>query len=751
MLWAIFWSACSPTRHLKEGQALYTGGAVAFDPDTGTASTLEENLEGLLRPLPNHSFLGMYPRLFFYNISKPPKGKGLNYVLHEKWGEPPVLASSLNLTANANILQNYLQNKGFFQAMVQGDTTEHKQKVQARYTVDAGRRYVIRQVRYPTDTSLRLNREIDSIQAQSLLKPGAYYDLEVIKAERERIKDSLKGKGYFYFIPDNLIVQVDSTLNGKVDMQVKVKDDAPEAALRKYYIKDIHVYANYTLQNDSVLRGQPGKDYEGLHIVDPQHLFRPSIFARSIYFKPGGRYTLDDHELTLSRLVNLGAFKYVKVALEPADSGADNRYLNTDIFLTPAKRKSLRLEISGNSRSNNYVGSSANFSWQNRNFFKGAELFKLQLGGAFETQVGGSQAAANTYSFSPGVSIEVPRFVTPFQIINLSRVKVPKTIFNLNYERLHRQNYYNLNSFNLQAGYNWRQTDRITHTLNVIDISYVLPSHLTPVFQDIMEKDPTLQRSFRKQFILGTNYRFDYSDRTETPKSNNFYFTGQADISGNLLGLLKGKHDHEHPATLFGIPFSQFVKVSGDARDYWHLNSKGLDWVNRVFLGYGYAYGNSYSLPFVKQFFIGGSNSLRGFRARTLGPGAYHTQETGFQANEAGDIKLEVNTELRFPIISILNGAVFADAGNIWMQRSDSTRPGGRFQFNDAFNELAVSTGVGLRFDLSFFVLRFDVAFPLRKPWLPEGERWVVDQIDFSDKGWRKENLVLNIAIGYPF
>ncbi len=751
LLWIVFSYSCSPEKHLQKGQALYTGASIAFEPDTGTAPKLEDELEGLLRPKPNASFLGMYPKLFFYNISKKPKGKGLNYLLHEKWGEPPVLASSLNLTANENILQNHLQNNGFFQAMVTGDSTQRHRKVEAKYLVDAGRRYLISRVFFPEDSTILINREIDSTKGKTLLKPGDFYDLDVIKAERVRIKDTLKNKGYFYFTPDNLIVKVDSTLNGKVDMYLRVKEDAPPAALEKYYINDINVFANYSLGKDSLLRSMKGASYEGLNVIDPKHLFRPSIFSRAIYLTPGKLYTLADHELTLSRLVNLGAFKYVRVEFNPVDSGSGKGYLNTNVYLTPAKKKSLRLEITGNSRSNNYVGASANLSWRNRNIFKGAELFKLQLGGAFETQVGGDQDGSNTYSFSPGVSVEVPRFVTPFQVINLSRVKVPKTVLNINYELLHRQDYYNLNSFNLQAGYNWRQTSRITNTLHVFDVSYVLPSHLTPLFEDILKDDPTLQRSFRKQFILGTNYRFEYSDRLETKKSNNVYFIGQADVSGNLLGLFMGKHDHEHPATLFGSPFSQFLKVSADLRDYWHLNDRGLDWANRLFMGYGFSYGNSYSLPFVKQFFIGGSNSLRGFRARTLGPGNYHTERTGFQANEAGDIKLEINTELRFPIVSIVKGAVFADAGNIWLLRGDSTRPGAKFKMEEAFNQLAVDAGLGLRFDLSFFVLRFDLAFPLRKPWLPKGERWVIEQIDFGDKAWRKENIVLNIAIGYPF
>ncbi len=743
--------ACNPVKHLQEGQTLYTGGEVTIQPDTGTADEYKEDLEDLLRPKPNTSFLGLYPKLYFYNISKKPTGKGLNYLLHEKWGEPPVLGSSLNLNINEKILKNYLENKGFFNTVVSGEKQQKNKKVEANYTIDPGHRYTFRSIYFPQDSSLDINKEILPLKKSSLLKPGGFYDLKTIKAERVRIKDSLKNEGYYYFTPSNLIVKVDSTHHGKVDAYLKVKDDAPGAALEKYYLRNINVFTHYSLKNTDQDEKMKPLKYKGLNIYDPENAYRPSIFHRAIYLTPGGLYNLSDHELTLNRLVNLGAFKFVKVEFKPLSSDKSEDSLDANIFLTPQKKKSLKLEINGNSRSNNFVGSGVNFTWQNRNIFKGAESFKINVGGAFETQVGGNQAAANIYSFSPGISIEVPRFVTPFQVINMSRVKVPRTVFEVNYELQHRQGYYNINSFNFLAGYRWKQNAKITQTLNLIDVSYVLPSHITPVFEDILDKSPSLQRSFRKQFLLGTDYSFEYSEREVSDKRNNFYFLGKADISGNLFGLFSGKHDHNHPAELFGTPFSQYVKVSGDFRDYWDLNSKGLQWINRVFAGYGYSYGNSYSLPYVKQFYNGGSNSLRGFRTRTIGPGSYHTAETGYQANEAGDIKFEFNSELRFPIVSILKGALFVDAGNIWLMRSDSTRAGAKFQMNKAFDQMAVDAGVGFRFDLSFFVLRFDVAFPLRKPWLPKGDRWVFDKINFGDKTWRKENIVLNIAIGYPF
>lgn len=735
---------------MQKGEQLYVGGKVKLKPPPKHAKSIRKDLEELLRPIPNKKILGMRPGLFFYNISKKPTGKGLNYLLHEKWGEPPVLASDLNLESNIKILQNHLQNIGFFHADVQGDSISKNRKVTAIYTINSGKRYTIHKIYFPKDT-LQLDREIYSIRKKSLLHPDKYYDLDLIKEERERIKDTLKNKGYFYFIPNDIIMQVDSTLNGQADIYVKVKRTTPEAALKVYSINHINIYTNYSLDHDSTLQKDSGYNYHHLHIIDPENLYRPSVFERSVFFEPGKLYTLEDHNLTLQRLVNLGTFKFIKAEFERVDSASDKGYLNANIYLTPYKRKSIRLEITGNSRSNNYVGSSANLSWQDRNFFKGAERLQLEMSGGFETQVGGQQDASNTYSFSPAATLTAPRFVTPFNFINTSRVAVPQTRFKLKYELLNRKNYYTLNSFNFQAGYHWKESDKKTHTLNIIDINYVRPAHQTPRFEEILKQDPTLKRSFQKQLILGTSYDFEYTNQFEMDKKNNLYFNGHLDVSGNLAGLFAGSHDVDHPAKISDVPFSQYVKVSGDIRNYLHLNHKGLTWANRLFAGWGYSYGNSYSIPYVKQFYIGGSNSVRGFRARTLGPGSYHTDSTGFQANEAGDIKLEANSELRANLFSIVKGAVFIDAGNIWLLRSDPYRPGAKFSLRSALQQLAVSAGVGLRFDVSLFVLRFDLAFPLRKPWLPQGERWVTDQIDFGSKEWRKKNLVLNIAIGYPF
>ena len=288
----------------------------------------------------------------------------------------------------------------------------------------------------------------------------------------------------------------------------------------------------------------------------------------------------------------------------------------------------------------------------------------------------------------------------------------------------------------------------------------MLPSAITPAFQDSIDHDITLARSIERQFIIGSSYNFNYNSQARpNSRRNNYYFNGNVDFSGNLLGLITGADVlNGKEKKIFNTPFSQYVRGEAELRHYLALGKPKRDRINqlvsRIIVGAGYGYGNSTTMPFIKEFFIGGTNSIRAYRARSLGPGTYYggntTVTNGFLPDQPGDVKIEMNTELRFKIVSIVRGAFFVDAGNIYTINNDPVRPGSTFT-KDFVKEMAVGTGAGLRFDLTFLVLRIDGAFPIRKPYEPGGPAWVINQINFGDPDWRKQNLILNLAIGYPF
>ncbi|MDL2144810.1 BamA/TamA family outer membrane protein [Flavobacterium tructae] len=746
---------CSNTKYLPEGDLLYTGGSVTVKDSIlkkKERKALENELNDLLRPKPNKQFLGLRPKLWFYNIAgEPKKQKGIRYWLRTKVGEPPVLFSKVDLEYNASVLRNFTENRGYFKTRVSADSTVSHKRATAEYTVVPKKQYIIKSVIFPDD-SLAMSRIIGRSSRRSLLKVGQPYDLDVIKAERERIDARLKEKGYYYFNPDYLLAQVDSSKGDhEVKIRLVIKADVPPKALTAYKINKIVVYPNFTISKDSV-KYQP-KDiiqYKDFTIIDTADSFKPRVFDRAIHFKKGDFYNRKDHNLTLNRFVNLGTFSFVKNEFKPSDSLPNA--LDSYYYLTLLPKKFIRVEVLGKTNSASYTGSEININWNNRNLFRGAELFTVSIFGGADFQLSGANNGKNIYKLGTETSLTWPRFIVPFFHIEGSSEYVPRTKATVRYEYQNRTQLYALNSFKTSFGYQWKENIRKEHQLNVIDVTYVSPNHVTAEYLADIQEDPSLEKIIEKQLIFGPTYTYTYTNTMQKRRKNTFYFSGDLDLAGNVTGLVTGANVKDgNQKNIFDVPFSQYVKMRGDLRHYLKLG-KESELASRIILGIGLPYGNSRALPTAKQFVVGGTNSIRAFRARSLGPGSYLNAQTtnNFLPDQSGDLKLEFSTEYRAKLFSIVRGALFVDAGNVWLLNADPNKSGGEIT-KDFMKDIAVGAGAGLRFDLSFLVLRTDLAFPLRKPYLPQGQRWVIDDINFGSGPWRKENLILNIAIGYPF
>jgi outer membrane protein assembly factor BamA len=736
-------ASCSATKKVPEGDALYLGATIKFDSSGLRAhkrKELREELSAMTRPKPNTRILGMPIKLWFNNSK-----------LFRKKGEPPVLLSSLDLEHNQRVLESSLQNRGYFIASVSGDTNVKRKRARAIYTVRPGPQYSIRNVVFPADSS-SIVRTINEVAGKSFLKPGDPYDLAVIKGERERIDAYLKEHGFYYFDPDYLIIQADSTVGeNKVDLYLKVKPETPPQAREMYKINDVFIYSQYGIR---AAKGDTAKTkakyFEGYYVIDPRNLYKPRLFEQAMQFDPGDVYNRTDHNKTISRLVNLNLFKFVKNRFEPA-AGLDTPRLNVYYYLTPYPKKSLRGEINANTKSNNLTGSSITIGWRNRNTLRGGELFSIDATGGFEVQYSGQMQGFNTFRAGIETNFTVPRFIVPFHL-NPKGSFVPKTNFQLGYDILNKQKLYTMQSFRAGWGYIWRENIYKEHQFNLVSINYVQPLLVTDLYRDSAKSNPTLLKAIEEQFILGTNYNYNYNGLAQKPPmSGGFYWNGNVDLSGNLAGLITGANIKENkPKNIFNARFSQYVRLESDLR-YYMKTSPSSVWANRVIVGIGVPWGNSLQLPYIKQFFVGGTNSIRAFRSRSIGPGSYvDTTITTFLPDQSGDIKIELNTEWRKKLFGIVHGALFVDAGNIWLFKEDSLKPGAKFtkRFLDDF---AVGAGAGLRFDISFLVIRLDVAFPLRKPWLEDKEKWVIDRINLLSPSWRKQNVVYNLGIGYPF
>jgi outer membrane protein insertion porin family len=756
-------AACNPTKHLPEGEALYTGATVNLQA-SGVAArqskVLKADLQGMTRPRPNSRFLGIPFKLGIYNMFRNAKPNSFFGRFRDKNGQPPVLVSSVDLENNVTLLRGHLENKGFFKATVTGDTIVKGKKGRAEYTAKAGEQYKINTVRFQNDSSA-LAKAIQESAAQSFLKPNDPYDLDVIRGERNRIDAYLKERGFYYFSPDHLIIKVDSNLGtNRVDMLLQVKEEAPANAKQPYTIDDVYIYSNYNLNNAREDTSKANaRLYEGYHVVDRRNRFKPKMFAQVMQFKPGELYNRTDHNQTLNRLINLNEFKFVRNRFEPV-ADEDSAKLDAYYYLTPLPKKSLRAEINTTTKSNNLSGTALQFSWRNRNTFRAGEHLSISAYIGTETQFGGKNDVDDkgdpirypTYRSGAELNFAIPRFVIPFFNIRTRGNFVPRTNIQLGYDIVNRRGLYTINSFRGGLGYLWKPSLVRNHEFYPISINYVQPINVTAKFQEEIREHPYLQRVVDSQFVLGSTYQFTYNElATGLQKRNAFYFMGLADLSGNIAGLVTGANIKEgNEKRIFNAAFNQYIKLEVDGR-YYRKIGVNSSWVNRVNIGLGRPYGNSLELPYIKQFFSGGNNSIRAFRSRSLGPGTFReVNNTNFFNDQTGDIKLEFNTEFRPHISGPLYGAVFIDAGNVWLANEDPTRPGGKFS-KDFLNELAVGGGLGVRLDIQLFVIRLDVGVPFRKPW--EQNPWVMNQIRtmFDEREWRRENIIYNLAIGYPF
>ncbi len=749
-----FVAACSNTRHIPADDKLYTGANVIVG---GTSTVrekkvLQQDLRGLTRPKPNTTLFGMRLKLSIYNLFRKRKPNSFFGRIRDKNGEPPVLLSQVDLQRNIRVLQSHLENKGYFRAKVDGDTITRGRKARARYSAEAGVQYMIDTIYFPNDSSL-LSAAIRQSIDNSLLKEGKPFDLDVIKAERLRIDAYLKERGYYFFSPDFILLKTDTTLgNHLVNLHVTIKPDIPVESREVYRIRDVRIYSGYSLNTARIDTVTTNADfYKGYYIIDRRKRFKPSLFSEAMKFEPGDVYNRTDHNLTLSRLINLNVFKFVKNRFE-VNSNSDSSLLDAYYYLTPLTKKSLRAELTTITRSNNLNGSLISVTWQNRNTFRGAEHLSITAYTGTDIQFSGALRGYNTFRTGAEMNFSIPRFVVPFARFSNKGGYVPRTNIQIAYDILSRTKLYTLNSFRLGYGYLWKESIQKQHELYPISINYVQPINVTEEYNNLIHQDTLLARAVQKQFILGSTYQYNFNQLANgLQPTNAYYFNGLVDLSGNIAGLFTGANvKNGKEVRIRNVPFAQYIKVELDGRYYRRVGLYST-WASRALVGIGIPYGNSVQLPFIKQFFIGGNNSLRGFRSRSVGPGTYrYTGATDFLPDETGDIKLELNTEFRPRISGPLYGAIFLDAGNIWLMNDSihTHKPGGKFT-GKFLNQLAVDAGIGLRLDITLFVIRFDIGFPLRKPW--EQNPWVMNQIRFNSSRWRRENIIYNLGIGYPF
>jgi outer membrane protein assembly factor BamA len=486
---------------------------------------------------------------------------------------------------------------------------------------------------------------------------------------------------------------------------------------------------------------------------------KPRTVLSKLLIHPGDLYNLTTRDQTYENLIDLRVFRSTNIIVQsqPIDSNNPQYLLNTAIEVRPALASMWGLEIEATNASSGLQGMAANASFQNRNLFGGAEIFSLRLRGLLEMQYPlnpdlrreNDLPFIDNYDIGISANLDIPRFVMPFNLLQNPAVVRPRTSINLGYNYRDRFGFYNRQLTNLSIAYSWR-APQISHTLFPLDINLVniaLTDSFQKTIDELSRTNRRLKNQYENHFIFASRYGFSHSGQRGNRPINFNAFRFSVETSGNSLylvsNLLKApKHGENDQYRFLNLAYAQYVRTDADFRRYWYLNDQHV-LVTRMMGGVGFAYGNSTVLPYEKGFFAGGNNNIRAWPMNMLGPGSFSNPEN-FRIERVGDIVLVGNAEYRFPISGAVKGALFVDAGNIWLRNESQSFPNGKFEWKNVPNDLAVGGGLGLRWDLNYFVIRLDAAAPLRNPARPNNEKWVIDKMKFRD-------IVLNFGIGYPF
>ncbi|KAA6352328.1 Translocation and assembly module TamA [termite gut metagenome] len=753
-------TSCSTTRNLPEGEILYTGQKkmrienLSKTPDGLIAM---EEIEAALATPPNNSFLGNNYRwpvylpvgLWAYNNSI--KTKGLIRWTFNKFATQPVLISAINPDVRTKVASNLLHDYGYFTGAVTYTLLqkEKSRKAKLRYTVNMGEPYTFDSIMYG-----RFSPDIQELlltgKRASILRKGDQFSVIRLDEERSRLSSILRNRGYYYFRPDFIAYLADTTrISNKVDLQIVPNAGLPPAALRQWRIGDIDVrlygvdgeIPNDTLRYKNML----------IHYSDKLKV-RPDILWRSFRFESGQLFSEMRNTRTHDHFVELGIFRYTEIQYTPRDSTGISNILDVAVRANYDLPYDSELELNIATKSNDQAGPGAAYSVTKRNTFGGGETFSLRFRGSYEWQtnspVTASGSTLNSYELGASASLTFPRVVFPK--IGKHEYDFPaNTVFRLNADLLNRAHFFKMLSFGGEATYTFQPSSMNRHVLTPFKLIFNTLQQTTEEFDRIAVDNPILSRSLSDQFIPTTSYTYTYDNTTFRRRKNALRLEVSFTSAGNGVSLiykLFGK-DFSQQKELLGTHFAQFLKLTGDIRYTWIID-RNQSIATRLNGGLIYAYGNSDVPPYSEQFFVGGANSIRAFTVRSIGPGNYkpemRSQSNYSYMDQTGDIKLEGNIEYRFRIINDIHGAVFADTGNIWMLRSDPDRPGGTFNLKRLPQEMALGTGVGLRYDLSVMVIRFDCGIAIHTPY------------ETTRKGYYNipkfaNGLGLHFAIGYPF
>ncbi len=761
-------AACNSTRHLPAGETLLDRISIISSDSDGNDRVETATLVNYVRQQPNHKILWSTKfQLGVYNLSGRDSSKWYNRWIR-RLGEPPVVYDSLLTSQSTLQLRQALVNLGYLDADVDAKVTTDsaKRKTTVEYVLNPGRPHTINNIAYKFP-----NQQIKDLLSDSsikIIRPGVRLDRNMLDAQREIMATRLQNKGYYNFTKENITFLADTTEGSlTTDLTIVVRQSEPPSSDSGYELRDqyivrrVVVITDYNPDTMTDLRNVVASDtlnYRGLTILYGHNRYlRPGIIVDNCRIRPFALYSSDDVEQTYESFARLSILNFINIKFLPGGEYDGSPTLDAYILLTPGKSQSVSLELEG-TNSEGDLGIAAGVTYTHRNIGHGSETFTTKFRGAYESLSGDLEGLINNryMEYSADIGLTFPKFKFPFLSTGFKR-KIRATTrarMSLNYQE--RPEYTRVIA---TAGwqYLWsRKNNRIRYTLTPIDINYVyLPRSTNNFIDEIAPDNPLLRYSYEDHFIMrlgGTFYYTTKRDANPYRSSHNRNVSTvrvNAETAGNLLYAINNIIEHrsnakENPYKVFGIRYSQYVKAEADYSFSHEFDTRNsLAW--HANLGIAYPYGNSWAVPFEKRFYGGGANGVRGWDVRTLGPGSYTgTNSVSDFINQCGDICLDTSIEYRAKLFWVIELGLFVDAGNIWTIHNYPNQPGGMFKFNRFYREIAAAYGLGLRFDFTYFLLRFDMGMKAHNP-ARGAEPWPI-----IHPRWGRDSS-FHFSIGYPF
>ncbi len=747
-------SACSTTDKVPEGDQLYVGLTkikyTNYEKNSHFNYTRDE-LDAALACAPNGALFGSsyYRTPFPYGLwvwnafskSEGPVGKWIS----KTFGKAPVLMSWVNPALRVSVAQSALKSHGYFNGSVNYKTIpmSNPKKAKIGYDVDMGHLYTIDSVAYekfPEDADSLLKRTL----TDAVIHKGDAFDVSTLDAERKRVSILFRNNGYYYYQPSYASYLADTiSVPGKVQMKFQLAEQIPEKAKRKWYIGRVDLQLRKQIMeqlNDSLMHRNFKVHFNGRHSP-----MRPRVIMRDLKLRPGNIYSYDNYLESSNRISGNGLFSIVDFQFTPRDSSATCDTLDLALNCVFDKPYDFYVETNYTGRTSGRMGPGLIVGFTKRNVFRGGEKLDINIKGSYEWQSGhtasGTSDNMNSYEYGGDASLEFPRLIMPF-LQHRRFFTTPSTILKASTDIINRAGYFKRHIASGELTYTFQTSKNSMHQFSPIILEYEYMTSHTEKFDSVMKTSPYLQVSMKNQFIPKMKYSYIYtSDKTYR---NPIWWQTTISEAANILSLgytIAGKSWSEKDKKMFKNPYAQYVKIETEFRKTWRL-AEHSTLVAHLDLGAIWAYGNSDMAPWSEQFYIGGANSVRAFTVRSVGPGAYYpTANTYSYLDQTGDIKFLANLEYRPHLFGNLYGAVFMDAGNVWTMHESSDRPGGKFQLKNAVKEMALGTGIGLRYDLDFFVIRVDWGVGLHLPY----KSGFYNLPNFND------SQSLHFAIGMPF